>query len=228
MMMRASVAKLTPSLSLMSNLSFAICNALLNANLFSNLSNYPTRISDGDNIVGDIPCYNRSGTDCDIVANIYSGKNGHAPANPDIVTDGDWLSPLSPTVSLDRIGTMTSRIYADVRADEAIIPDGDRCFIQYGEIEVGEEAPAHVNLLSVIAVEWLVDNDLVISYGPQQILQDSEPGSCIRRGNGIVPVNDIMNCDKFLQKLWIYCRIRQPGKHLFLFCHKCANSDLAN
>ena len=65
---------------------------------------------------------------------------------------------------------MTGRVDADVRADEAIGTDGDRCFVEYGEVEVGKEPLAHTDLLAVVAVEGLDNQNLVKSMVPLTVI----------------------------------------------------------
>ena len=114
---------------------------------------------------------------------------------------------------------MASRIDAHTRADETIVPNPNRSLVQHSEIEVGEESLADADLLSVIAVERLIDNDPVIAYMAQQGFQNSEPRTCIRRPQSIVLVDDIVYFDQLPEQLLIGSRINLSGEHLFFLGH---------
>ena len=58
---------------------------------------------------------------------------------------------------------MAGRVDTDVWANEAVVADGDKCFVEYSEVEVGKEPLAHTNLFAVVTVERLDDQDLIIS-----------------------------------------------------------------
>ena len=62
---------------------------------------------------------------------------------------------------------MAGSIYAHVRADEAVITDSDRGFIKNREIEVREETSAHADIASVITVEWLVDEGILVTLSKE-------------------------------------------------------------
>ena len=63
---------------------------------------------------------------------------------------------------------MASRVDTDIRTDKTVIPDGDLCFIEYGEVEVRKEPLAHTYLLAVVAVEGLDDQNLIVGDMAQQ------------------------------------------------------------
>ena len=93
-------------------------------------------------------------------------------ANPYIVADGHGLGPFPPAVALLRIRTVASGVDTDVGADKTVVPNGNRSLVQHREIEVGKEAFAHPDLFAVIAVERLVNADMVVANVPQQAFQD--------------------------------------------------------
>ena len=41
--------------------------------------------------------------------------------------------------------------------------DGDLSLVKHGEMEIGKETLAHADLLAVVAIERLIDDDLVVS-----------------------------------------------------------------
>ena len=64
---------------------------------------------------------------------------------------------------------MAGCVDADIRAYKAVIADGDWGFIEDCEVEVGKEAFAYADLLTVIAVERLDNQNLVIGDMSQEI-----------------------------------------------------------
>ena len=63
---------------------------------------------------------------------------------------------------------MTRCVNADIRPDEAVVTDCDRCFIKDGKMEIGKETLSNTNLLAIVTVERLVDDDLFICDVPEQ------------------------------------------------------------
>lgn len=80
------------------------------------------------------------------------------------------------------------------RQSEAVVPDGNFRFAQHSEVEIGKETLSDTDLFSVVAVEWLVDDDLVISDVPEQTF-DGVECACVRKTlgkeNNAVIVKDI-------------------------------------
>ena len=60
----------------------------------------------------------------------------------------------------------------------------------------------------------MVNDNTAIAYASKQLFEDNESRIHIGRDSGIVLVDDIMSCSKFLQESRIYCRIWYSGKHL--------------
>ena len=67
---------------------------------------------------------------------------------------------------------MAGCVDADIRAYKAVIADGDWGFIEDCEVEVGKEPLAYADLLTVIAVERLDNQNLVIGDVSQETFQD--------------------------------------------------------
>ena len=114
---------------------------------------------------------------------------------------------------------MTSRIDTHIGADKTVVPDCHRGLVQYREIEVCKESFANADLLSVVAVERLVDADVVISYMPQKVLKNGTQLLLIGRRHGVVSVNHVLGGVQFPQQLQIHSRIGKSGLHQFFFCH---------
>ena len=128
-----------------------------------NLFNYLARIADRHYVRWDILGYDGSGTDGYVITDGDSRKNSDAAADPYVIADGDRLRPLVAGVPFDWVSAMAGCINAYVRTDEAVVTDGDLCLVKNSEVEVGKETLADADLLAVIAVERLIDDDLVIS-----------------------------------------------------------------
>ena len=117
----------------------------------------------GDVLYNDATC-----ADGDIIANGDTWQDGYAAANPHVIADGDWLCPLLTGVALHWVCAVTCSIDADVRTNETVVADGDRSLIEYYEIEVGKETLAHADLLTIVAEERLVNENLVVTNMAQQ------------------------------------------------------------
>ena len=135
----------------------------------SQLSDNLARVADCNNVCRDILGYDGTGSDCGIISDGHSRKDGHAAANPYIVTDGHGLGPFPTTVTFNRIRAVASRVNADIGADKAVVPDGHRSLVQHREIEIGEEMLADTDLFAIIAVERLIDTDMIVSDMAQEI-----------------------------------------------------------
>ena len=121
------------------------------------------RISYCHHIGRDIFGYDRSCTDGYVVSDCDSGKDSDAAANPYIVADGNRFSPLVACVPFDWVSAMAGCIDTYVRSDETVITDSYFCLVKDRKVEIGKETLADANLFAVIAIEWLIDDDLVIS-----------------------------------------------------------------
>ena len=187
--------------------------------LFSQFLDDMTRIADSYHIGWDILCYDRSGTDGHVVADGDSREDCYAAADPYVVADGNRLRPLIACVPFDRVSAMAGCIDAYVRPNEAVITDGNLCLVKHSEVEVGKETLAHADLLAVIAVERLIDDNLVIGDVTKQAFEYLQSAGIVCRGEAIISVNNFLHGIEFLQQLTIYCRVYHSGEHLFLFSH---------
>ena len=133
-----------------------------------NLFNYLARIADRHYVRWDILGYDGSGTDGYVITDGDSRKNSDTATDPYVVADGDRLRPLVAGVPFDRVSAVTGCIDTYIRPDEAVITDGDLCFVKNGEVEVGKETLAYADLLAVVAIERLIDDDLLISNVAKQ------------------------------------------------------------
>ena len=128
-----------------------------------NLFNYLARVANSHHVGRDIFGYDRSGTDGHVVSYGDSRKYRDASTYPHIVAYGDRFRPLVAGIPFDWIGAVTGCIDAYIRSDEAVISDGDLGLVKDREMEIGKETFAHADLLAVIAVERLIDDNLIVS-----------------------------------------------------------------
>ena len=115
------------------------------------------RISGHDGIGRDVAGYHRAGSDHGSVAHGDARQDGGAPADPHAVADGDGLGPLDAGVAGLGLQWMAGGVDAHVRADEYMVAETDHGFVQDGEVEVGEETVADLDVAAVVTAEGRVD-----------------------------------------------------------------------
>ena len=96
----------------------------------------------------------------EVLEDIYYARFPHTARG----TSLDRLCPFSPRVPYHGVGTVACRIDAYVGSDEAVVSYGDGCLVQYYEVEVGEEASAYADVLTVVAKEGLVDEGVLVAF----------------------------------------------------------------
>jgi hypothetical protein len=72
-------------------------------------------------------------------------------------------------------------------------------------MEIGKEASAYADLLSIVAVERLVDDDLIVSNVTKKTFEDTKASIIVGRGECIISVNHFLDSVKLLQQLPVYC-----------------------
>ena len=183
-----------------------------------NVFDGPCRISYRYAVRGDVVDHYAAGADGDVVADGDPRKDGDATANPTVVADGDGLCPFLPRVAFRRVGAVTGGVDADVRADEAVIADGDEGLVKDGEAEVGKEAFAHTDVLAVVAVEWLVDEGVFVGLSEYAL----QKGVAFLQQGGAHPVvlpAEVFHFVEFPDEFPVVGLIYEAGGHFFLFCH---------
>lgn len=133
----------------------------------------PAGIAHGNAAVRDILHHDAPGSYGYVASDGNSGEDGHGTSYPDVVAYGHRLRSFPAGVPLDGVSAVTGRIDADVRANETVVADSHRSFIQHREVEVCEETSAHADIASVIAVERLVDEGVPITLSkeaPEQLV----------------------------------------------------------
>ena len=111
---------------------------------------------------------------------------------------------------------MTCRINADIRSDEAVVADSDHGLIKHREVEIGKEPLTHMYLLPIVAIERLVDKNLVIGNASEQVLQNLQAFFTFRWSQGIILPDDVLDSIQLFQQLSISGRI-EFARQQFLF-----------
>lgn len=129
-----------------------------------------TRIAYSDTMGRNIFHDHASGSDGAAVTDFHSGKNCHIAAYPAVSACGHRLGPFLPRVALLRVRAVAGRIDTDVRPDENIVTDCNGRLVKDYEIEVCKEPPADLDMLPIVAMEWMVYECVVIGL-TQDLLQ---------------------------------------------------------
>ena len=107
-----------------------------------------TRISDGDDVCGDILCDNVSGSDHGIISDRDARKDDHSRAEPAVASDMHRhivLIGFFTQLGQDR---MTCRCDRDVETEHRVISDVDVCVINKCRTEVAVDILTEVDVAS--------------------------------------------------------------------------------
>ena len=187
--------------------------------LLSDFLDDATRVARSDDVGGDVVGHDRAGAYGHVVANGHAGQDGHVAPNPHIVADGDGLAPLAARVALHRVSAVARRVDAHIGTHKAIVADGHPGLVEHREVEVGKEALAHADVAAVIAVERLVDQDVVIAHVSQQRLEHRRAFGAHGRQQLVIAVNHILARIQFPEQLGIGRRIHLPGQQFLFLSH---------
>ena len=163
-----------------------------------NLFNYLARVANSHHVGRDVFGHDRACTDGHVVADGDSRKDCDATAYPYIVADADRFSPFFAGIPFDRVSAVACCIDAYIRSNEAVVSDGDLGLVKDREMEIGKETLAYADLFAVIAVERLVDYDLVISNVSKQTFEYLHSAGVVCRGEIIIFVNHFLHGIEFL------------------------------
>ena len=172
-----------------------------------------------DGIARDVTRHHRACTDGHIVADGHASQDGYRAPDPHVITNRHWQRPLAPRIALQRVSAVAGRIDAHIGTDKAIIADGHQRLVQYCEVEVGEEPLANADVLAIVAVERLVNQDLVVAHMPQQRLEHRGALSPHRRQQLIVAVDDILTLIQLLQQFSVDSAVGQSRQHFLFLGH---------
>ena len=117
----------------------------------------------GDAVVRDVVHHHRACSDGAVVAYADTREDSYGAAYPAVVAYANRFRPLHARVALGGVSAVEGGINGDIRTYESIIADADRRLVQHGEVEISEETLPDVDMLAVVAVERLVDEDMLIA-----------------------------------------------------------------
>lgn len=129
------------------------------------------RITNSDDIIGNILNDYATGTDSYVIANRHSRKDRNTASYPTVIAYSDWLCPFLTCITFLRVGAVAGRIDADVRSYEAIITDSNVCLVEDYQIDVCMETLAHTDVLAEVTIERLM-NECVFICLAEKFLQE--------------------------------------------------------
>lgn len=159
--------------------------------------------------------------DCAVVADCHARQDSHRTAYPAVVADGHRLCPLFTRIALHGVGAVAGGVDRHVGADESVVADGDRGFVENGAMEIGKETLAYADVLAVVAIEGLIDEDLVVTgteEGQEQLLALLE----VRGLDVVVAPNQVLAGVEFVFEFGVAGVIDLPCEHFFFLSH-CTN-----
>lgn len=179
-----------------------------------------TGIAHGDGVSGNITDDNRTGTNRCAVADGDAGQHRHAASYPHVVADPYGARPLHAGVALLWIGGVTSRQQTHVGPDEHIVADRYLGLIENDEIEIGEEAVAHLDVAAIVAIERRVD-DRTLTATAQHLAQSRL--ALLKAGglNLIVAPHAVFIGKQTFQHHRVVAVVGLSAQHFFPFGHKC-------
>ena len=117
----------------------------------------------GDAVAGDVVHHHRACSDGAVIAYADPREDGYGAAYPAVVAYANRFRPLHARVALGGVGAMAGSINGYIRTYESIVANGYGGFVQHGEVEISKETLADMDMLAVVAVERLVDEDMLIA-----------------------------------------------------------------
>lgn len=120
-------------------------------------------IADGDTVGGYVMGNNRPCADSAVITYGNARENGNRASYPTVVADTDRLCPFLACVPLGRIGTMAGGVDRYIRTYKSIIADSNISTIENRKMEIGKEPLTHTDMFAIVAIEWLIDKDILIT-----------------------------------------------------------------
>ena len=176
-------------------------------------------IADGDGVGRDVVRDHRACSDGAVVADSDARKDSHRTAYPAVVADGDRLCPLLTGVALRGIGAVAGGVDRHIGTDESVVADGYGGFVENGAMEIGKETLAYADVLAVVAIEGLVDEDLIVTgseEGFEHLLALLEAGGL----NVVVAPNQVLAGVEFVFEFGVAGVIDLPCEHFFFLGHR--------
>ena len=117
----------------------------------------------GDAVVGDVVHHHRACSDGAVIAYADPREDGYGAAYPAVVAYANRFRPLHARVALGGVSAMAGSINGYIRTYESIIADVDGSLIENGEVKISKETLSYMDMLAVVAVERLVDEDMLVA-----------------------------------------------------------------
>ena len=114
-----------------------------------------TRISNSNNIIGNILCYHRTSTNGYVVANGNAGKNHYIATKPNIIANLYGVRILYFCISFLRVDGMPNGIKGTIRSNINIVAKRYLRFVQYNKVRIGKELLAYFYIEAIVAKERL-------------------------------------------------------------------------
>lgn len=178
-------------------------------------------VADSDGVGRDVVRDDRACSDGAVVADSDARKDSHRTAYPAVVADGDRLCPLLTGVALHGVGAVAGGVDRHIGTDESVVADGNGGFVENGAMEIGKETFAHADVLAIVAIERLIDEDLVVTgteEGQEQLLALLE----VRGLDVVVAPNQVLAGVEFVFEFGVAGVIDLPCEHFFFLSH-CTN-----
>ena len=176
----------------------------------------------GDAVVGDVVHHHGTCSDGAVIAYADPREDGYGAAYPAVIAYADGLRPLHARVALGGVSAMAGSINGDIRTYESIIADADRRLIQHGEMKISEESFANADMLAVVAVERLVDEDMLIAVA-EDLLQHLSPRIKVSWAEVVVLLQQVFAGVEFLGQRRVAGVIDLACQHFLLFGFHNAN-----
>lgn len=122
-----------------------------------------TWIADGDAVGGNVAGNDRACADGAVIADSNPRKDSNRAAYPAVVANRNRLCPFLAGITLGGVGAMAGSVDRDIRSDKSVIADGNECFIENRKVEVGKEPFTYTDMLAIVAIEWLIDKDILVT-----------------------------------------------------------------
>jgi hypothetical protein len=107
------------------------------------------RISGDDGARRDIVGDDAAGTDYGVVANVHTGNQDGATADPGIAADADWTPELQPSLARCRIARVVGGVDLHRGTDLRPVANYDRNYVENDAIEIEEDVRSNPDVVAV-------------------------------------------------------------------------------
>lgn len=184
-----------------------------------------TRITHRHRPRRNVARHHRPGANRHIVADGHTRQNRHRAANPHIIANRHRQRPLPARVSLHWVSAVACRINAHIGPHKAVITDGHTRLVKHREIKVGKKTLANADVLAIVAVEWLIDQDLIITHMAQQVQEHARALFHHRRQQPVITMNNVLTLIQLSQQFRIDSRIDLSRQHFLFLAHLATLND---